>query len=211
MGMRDAANLAWRLARMLKGESSPELMTAYEVERRHQSHFYIDLAIQLGKVICITDPAEARRVHAELRAHPPPQTGFPRLGQPGTLTNHPLAGVVSFQRPVNFGDGRGTHLIDDLTDPHGWRLFAWCGEHPAPDLAALRSDRARSFAGRVGLEVVAITPAVDVTGEYGRFFGERAHGDAMLVRPDLYCAGISAGADELERMLEEIDAKMYWV
>lgn len=67
MGMRDVANLAWRLPLVLRGHASDKLLDDYSSERRPPCRFLIDLAVQLGKVICVETDEEAKVVHAQLR------------------------------------------------------------------------------------------------------------------------------------------------
>ncbi|MEV4675863.1 MULTISPECIES: bifunctional 3-(3-hydroxy-phenyl)propionate/3-hydroxycinnamic acid hydroxylase [Actinomadura] len=50
-GMRDAHNLGWKLARVLKGELGEGWLDTYEAERRPNAAFYTGLAVQLGRVI----------------------------------------------------------------------------------------------------------------------------------------------------------------
>ncbi len=58
-GLRDAANLAWKLDLVLNGTAPVELFDAYELERSENVRAVIDFSMALGKVICITDPDEA--------------------------------------------------------------------------------------------------------------------------------------------------------
>src|SRR4029079_8190404 len=43
-GIHDAHNLAWKLALVLKGVASPELLTTYEVERKPVGKFTVEQA-----------------------------------------------------------------------------------------------------------------------------------------------------------------------
>src|SRR5262249_48129312 len=58
-GLRDAANLAWKLDLVLGGRATPELLASYDEERRPSASAAIDFSIELGKVICVPDPADA--------------------------------------------------------------------------------------------------------------------------------------------------------
>ena len=58
-GIRDAANLAWKLDLVLTGRAARALLATYEEERRPSAVAAIDFSIELGKVICVPDPAEA--------------------------------------------------------------------------------------------------------------------------------------------------------
>jgi len=50
-GMRDAHNLGWKLARVLRGELGEEWLETYEAERRPNVDFFTQLAVGLGRVI----------------------------------------------------------------------------------------------------------------------------------------------------------------
>jgi 2-polyprenyl-6-methoxyphenol hydroxylase-like FAD-dependent oxidoreductase len=59
-GIRDAANLAWKLDLVLTGRAGAGLLATYEQERRPSAVAAVELSIELGKVICVPDPAEAK-------------------------------------------------------------------------------------------------------------------------------------------------------
>ncbi len=50
-GMRDAHDLGWKLARVLKSELPERWLDTYEAERRPNAAFYTGLAVELGRVI----------------------------------------------------------------------------------------------------------------------------------------------------------------
>ena len=58
-GLRDAANLAWKLDLVLAGRAADALLDTYEAERLPSAQAAIEFSIELGKVICVPDPAEA--------------------------------------------------------------------------------------------------------------------------------------------------------
>lgn len=58
-GMRDVANLGWKLALVLKGMASPGLLNSYEKDRRGHAWELIQTALDLGAQIQPTDPALA--------------------------------------------------------------------------------------------------------------------------------------------------------
>ena len=55
-GIRDAANLAWKLAAICKGQASDALLDSYETERRDHVAAMTKIAIQLGAAIMPTSP-----------------------------------------------------------------------------------------------------------------------------------------------------------
>ena len=50
-GMRDAGNLAWKLARVLRGQNDDSLLDTYQSERAPHVREYIELAVRLGGLI----------------------------------------------------------------------------------------------------------------------------------------------------------------
>jgi 3-(3-hydroxy-phenyl)propionate hydroxylase len=59
-GIRDAANLGWKLAAVVKGQADDALLDTYDVERRKHARAMIDLSTMVGRVISPTN----RRVAA---------------------------------------------------------------------------------------------------------------------------------------------------
>jgi len=59
-GMRDASNLAWKLDLALTGRAGNALLATYDEERRLSAVAAVEFSIELGKVICVPDPAEAK-------------------------------------------------------------------------------------------------------------------------------------------------------
>ena len=116
-GLRDAMNLAWKLDLVLGGKAAETLLDTYGPERTPHVRAFIDFSIELGQLICLTDPDAAaerdRRMMAALAegapAQPPPS---PRLGPGLLLDGDPAAGQMSIQAPVTATAGTG--LFDDV-------------------------------------------------------------------------------------------------
>lgn len=151
-GIRDAANLAWKLDLVLRGVASDELLTAYSTERSAHVRHAIHFSAELGKVICQTDPrAVVERDAALIATGPDPRVALPpvpppRLG-PGALQSGPdgeplrPAGQIAVQGRVRGADGR-TGLLDDVAGS-GFHILV-DGERvtadrptPSPEQAAL--------------------------------------------------------------------------
>ena len=58
-GLRDAANLAWKLDLVLRDLAPDAPLDAYGIERGSSRRTLIQLAIDMGKLICVADPDEA--------------------------------------------------------------------------------------------------------------------------------------------------------
>lgn len=104
-GIRDAANLAWKLSLVLGGEADETLLDSYQLEREPHVRDIIELAIGMGRVVCTLDPEAARQRDHEMSAQhratgmagivPPPQ---PPLGA-GVRMESPAAGEI-FPQPI---------------------------------------------------------------------------------------------------------------
>jgi 3-(3-hydroxy-phenyl)propionate hydroxylase len=54
-GIRDAANLGWKLAAVVTGRADDRLLDSYDIERRKHARAMIDLSTMVGRVISPTD------------------------------------------------------------------------------------------------------------------------------------------------------------
>jgi 3-(3-hydroxy-phenyl)propionate hydroxylase len=54
-GIRDAANLGWKLAAVVMGRADDRLLDTYDIERRKHARAMIDLSTMVGRVISPTD------------------------------------------------------------------------------------------------------------------------------------------------------------
>jgi len=58
-GLRDAANLAWKLDHTIRRGAPVTLLDTYEFERRTHVSQIVRAAVEYGRLICITDPVAA--------------------------------------------------------------------------------------------------------------------------------------------------------
>jgi 3-(3-hydroxy-phenyl)propionate hydroxylase len=54
-GIRDAANLAWKLERVVRGSSPDSLLDTYGLEREPHVRQFVEAAVNFGRLICTTD------------------------------------------------------------------------------------------------------------------------------------------------------------
>jgi 3-(3-hydroxy-phenyl)propionate hydroxylase len=178
-GIRDAANLWWKLARVIRGSAPDSLLDTYEPERRPHVRAFIELAVQLGDVIQATDPEVAaerdrRFLQGETRVFEYPR---PALG-PG-LHLGPLGGTL-FPQP-RLADGR---LLDEAIG-NGFAVIGRAALLDAADAAT--RERWRS-AGAAVLRDPGGGPAEWLD----------AHDTAAVVlRPDRYLLGAARDASGL--------------
>jgi len=139
-GLRDAANLAWKLDLVLGGGADDTLLGTYETERMPNAEAVIGFSMELGKVICVPDlDAAAARdeamragvVDGEVAEVPP----LPAIDD-GLISTTPAAGSLFVQRLVtDQRDGAAAappRRCDDVIGA-GWRLFV-ADDGPADEL-----------------------------------------------------------------------------
>lgn len=192
-GVRDAANLAWKLDLVLSGLAPPALLETYEQERRPGAVAAIDLSIELGKVICVPDPAEAAaRDEAMAAAVTGEVSEVP--GLPGITAGLVRAGDAAAGE--RFPQGRvDRRWFDDLHGA-GWRLVT--DDPAAADLDAELVGWLGSIGGAV-VPVDAGTP--DLTG----WLAERGVHWA-LQRPDFFVFGTAADLAGAAGLVEDLRA-----
>jgi 2-polyprenyl-6-methoxyphenol hydroxylase-like FAD-dependent oxidoreductase len=205
-GVRDAANVAWKLDLVLRGLASDELLDSIEAERQPQNEAIIRLAIELGKVLCQLDPQAAAQRDAMLRQldAPPPLELAPLaaglLHRPNGGGSDPLAGKLSVQGIVRRAGREGR--FDDVAG-RGLQLIVAGGD----PLAHLSSEH-RALIDTLDITVASLDPAApngvqDLDGRLTAWLAENeAH--AVLVRPDFYVFGGAASADDLPALLEDL-------
>ncbi|RAI40105.1 bifunctional 3-(3-hydroxy-phenyl)propionate/3-hydroxycinnamic acid hydroxylase, partial [Rhodoplanes roseus] len=81
-GLRDAHNLAWKLAAVVKGELGDALLATYQVERAPHAWALIRLATTMGRVMMPTSPLQGALVRSAFRLAglvPPVQAWFAQM------------------------------------------------------------------------------------------------------------------------------------
>ena len=112
-GIRDAANLAWRLDLILRGLATDELLDSYTPERRAQNAWIVNFSAEMGRVSCVLDAAAAAERDAALRAaEAPPPVGLPPLEGGLIAAGAPLAGARAVQGTVRVAGREGR--FDDI-------------------------------------------------------------------------------------------------
>ena len=137
-GVRDAANLAWKLAAVVRGEAAPSLLATYAQERKPHAWSLIEMAVRIGRFMQPKSVLAAMLSQGALRLcslYPPVrdyvlQLKFkprPRFGEGFFLRGERAealvpAGQLLPQPRVELPGGRQVPLDDVLG--HG---FAWLG------------------------------------------------------------------------------------
>jgi hypothetical protein len=157
--------------------------------------------MQLGKVICVADPAEAAARDAAMRAgvvdgEVAEVPELPGIAD-GLLHDSPGAGQLFVQGRVD--GGAGPRRFDDVVGA-GFRLVTRPG-------AADRLDPALAdWFGGIGGVVVTVGERgdlVDVDGRYDAWFAEHA-AVAALQRPDFHLFGTANGEAGPSRLVADL-------
>ncbi len=206
-GLRDAANLAWKLDLVLGGRAGDALLGSYESERAPHVRALIDFSVALGRVICVPDRDEAAKRDASMipaaRATglQSPMPG-PKLGPGCWLPESTEGGALFVQGRVARGGEIGR--FDDIVG----RGFALVSTHGDPALALTREQR--EFFSALGGVTAHVTPSGalrDVDGSYARWF--EAHAVAVaLQRPDFTVFATAKDAADAGNLVDALRASL---
>jgi 3-(3-hydroxy-phenyl)propionate hydroxylase len=188
-GIRDAANLGWKLAAVCKGQAPDTLLDSYQSERHPHVQAFIEGAIASGLVIQMREPGQLAARVRDMRANPkqyaPPD---PALG-PGLSAAH---GHGRLGRPV-VQPTIGGRLLDEHLGT-GFALVC------RPGVLAV-GDRTRLWDRHPALAVVEMAPGEEAWMEpYGAA--------ALLVRPDRYLHATAASATECHALIEALPLRL---
>jgi len=183
-GIRDATNLAWKLGRVVRGESPPSLLDTYESERRPHVLTYTALAAELANGIEALEAPEEEP--AVFRA----QTLRPLLGPGIRDGNDDLAGTLSAQPRTPEGQ-----LLDDLV---GYR-FALVATP-----AAVAEMHAQTAEVLTALNATTVEAASGGVADWLSGLGAAA----ALVRPDRYLFGTVTEPSGVDALVARLGAAL---
>jgi 3-(3-hydroxy-phenyl)propionate hydroxylase len=189
-GIRDAANLAWKLADVVSGHATDSLLDSYERERSPHVREYIERAVRLGGIINTKNTREAL---AELGRKGDETIKFssakPRLGPGLWAGDDSLAGRLAPQPLLRTGARLDAAI--------GYE-FALAATHA---FVQTLSANTRSAVQKARLRIID-DPAID------EWFGANDI-CAAIIRPDRYVLGTArteAHLAELLRLLQPLDS-----
>lgn len=209
-GVRDAANLGWKLAAVCNGQAHPALLDSYEVERRKSVEALTRLAVRLGRAIMPTDDRKARvrdRIMTSLWKFGP----WRNFMEAGRLTPDPMIDPSNLLPDDKRGDANakvvgkmivqpklatshGEVLLDDLLGPGFAALGVGCDPAAAlhaEDLAVL--DRLDAALVAVG----TLEGPQDAEDTLAAFVGGATC--VLIVRPDRFVAqAVAVAPDEAQ-------------
>ena len=170
-GLRDAANLAWKLRDVITGEAPDSLLDTYETERMEHVRAFIELAVELGGVIQTTDrngPVSATTNSSRTR----PCCGRLHRGWVRACTATRRRRPARARRSRAWPTARGSMIASAIVS-RCWRRAASsrrcrraCRDHGADgNLALVLADgEAADYLAGLGVEAVVIRPDRHILG-----------------------------------------------
>ena len=210
-GLRDAANLAWKLDWVLKGHAGEALLDSYGTERGPQVEAVTATVKRLGQIICERDPTRARERDEHLRAQQGHQVRM-QLRQSllpgvhhGLIDRDEAPMGTPFPQPVcRIGTAGHEQRMDDLLG-HGFVLML--RDAPSAEQVAQWTDALQRLQAQVACidttarAVAGVQALHEADGILARWFGQ--HGcSAALVRPDHIVYGVAQGAAQTTDLLQ---------
>jgi 3-(3-hydroxy-phenyl)propionate hydroxylase len=229
-GMRDAFNLAWKLALVVNGKAGEALLDSYQQERRDHAKAMIDLSVTAGNVLAppkrwhgaVRDGISwllnylppVKRYFLEMRFKPMPQYREGALLVEGEGKTSPV-GKMFIQPKVTLEDGQVT-LLDEVIGAN-FAIIAW-GCNPLWGLNDEQIARWRA----VGVRFIQVVPEVQIHCDQDNVPGVIRLGDTQnrlkswfaqhdtaiaVVRPDRFVATVAI-PQTLSKKLDALASKM---
>lgn len=211
-GLRDAENLAWKLAAVTAGNATDSILDTYETERSPHAKAITESSMAVASMVLATDPEQVQARNEMLRAGSMPQPQFPRLGQgivrpAGTGEADDSVGVEGRPGPqARVVAGNRVDLLDNHFDQQAsWRLVS---RHTIPHdlltahqelLDSLNMQFAHIHRGMTEDEAYLW----DIDADYDAWYRSKGV-KAYIERPDRYIFGAVTTMDELPALLDEL-------
>lgn len=232
-GLRDAFNLAWKLAWIVQGRLKPAMLASYHDERHAHAKAMIDLADLFGSVLSqrnrfvawmrdrfflsIKNLPKFRDYVLQMKFKPMPRFAKGVVLNSGQAAQDELVGRMFIQPNVELESGQ-TRRLDDVVGGR-FALLTWRCNPLASAPPALRERlqqlgcvhlvgiRSRSSQDELPPALVApqgATVVQDVENDLHLWFQSRGV-EWVLVRPDRFVASVGTAADALERLARFCD------
>jgi 3-(3-hydroxy-phenyl)propionate hydroxylase len=213
-GVRDVANLTWKLKSVLDGRARDALLDTYQQERTLHVRRLTTRLKELGAVICERDIDKARHRDAVLLAEqggevrtitrqeivPPLETGM--------LSSQPsAANGTLFPQPWILQSGKRVRM-DELCGT-GWRLVTNAAAMPAVTVPVETVQQLQLTVAYVATDDDSATSGTlrEAEGVLGQWF-RRHECVAAIVRPDHYVYGVAANINSLISQLSELNEEL---
>ena len=184
-GLRDVANLAWKLAFCVRGQASPSLLDTYQSERAPHARIWIQISNGIARAIEHVAAGGTPEIQGEQNPESRPPIG------PGVHGDAPPpAGLLSFQPFLADGS-----RLDDRVGP-SFSVIA------VPDVLEAVDATTRAAWDELGAVVLAAGDA-----GYAAWLADRGIG-AVVVRPDKYIYGVAGAAGDLDALTARLTASL---
>jgi 2-polyprenyl-6-methoxyphenol hydroxylase-like FAD-dependent oxidoreductase len=200
-GIRDAANLSWRLGMLVKAEGNESLLDDYVAERSAQVAQIVEETVGIGQMICMNDPTESALRDAAVKdlgalGIQDAYKHWPLRG--GTLRDDGIGGSLGLQSLV--GTPTKTALFDDIVPPPGFVLLGR-DRDPVDLLAPSR----RAVWDRLGGRSAHFGPGglEDVEGKYAFWF-KQLGASVVVIRPDFHMFGGVLDPQETDSLIHDL-------
>ncbi len=213
-GMRDAFNLAWKMALVVQGKATPDLLDSYQVERKDHAKAMIDLSVMAGHVLAPPKKWQGfvrdgiayalnyikpiKQYLLEMRFKPMPKYNDGALVQ--DLRKDSPVGKMFIQPQVQLENGQ-TALLDEVIG-NDFAVIAW-GVDPKWGINEVNMKVWQSL----GVKFIQVLPAVqlgnekrkihdgvitigDIGTEIRSWFGKTDQA-MVILRPDRFVAALA--------------------
>ncbi|QKQ70655.1 bifunctional 3-(3-hydroxy-phenyl)propionate/3-hydroxycinnamic acid hydroxylase [Acinetobacter sp. 10FS3-1] len=229
-GMRDAFNLAWKMALVIQGKAGPALLDSYQIERKDHAKAMIDLSVMAGHVLAPPKKWQGfvrdgiayalnyikpiKQYLLEMRFKPMPKYHDGAL-IPHNSKNSPV-GKMFIQPQVRVGSGE-TVLLDEVIG-NDFAIIAW-GVDPKWGLSAENLQKWQ----KLGVKFIQVLPAIQMDnpqrqhykhvitiGDMGTdiraWFGQTSE-SVVILRPDRFVAALAI-PQTLNRISQQLFSKL---
>lgn len=188
-GLRDAANLAWKLDLVISGRADSSLLDTYQLEREAQVRSVIGAAVNAGRYICELDPAKAAERDLRIRA----EAGMRSASELIAPIASDIIGIGGGERFINPELANG-QLLDAVTG-RGWVLLE-TAHHELP-------KESEALLAHLGATRILLHDVVESEGLLAKWFTDR-NLTAALIRPDFYVGQVAASPAQLAGALQDL-------
>lgn len=233
-GMRDAFNLAWKLAYVIKGYASDALLDSYQMERKAHAQAMVDLSVTAGHVLAppkkwqgmlrdgisyvLNYIPPVKNYFLEMRFKPMPKYEQGVVVHQDDVKNSPAGKMFIQPNIIDQKDGKSKRLDDVI----GNRFAVLCWEtDPRSKMSEITLAKWRAL-GACFVQVVAphrlsvLAPSQDddfmIIGDESlairNWLGQGHHLATVFLRPDRFVAAVSV-AQHTEQTSQMVFAKLY--
>lgn len=221
-GIRDAANLCWKLDLIKRGLASEALLDTYQEERSPHVRTIIQRAVLTGGIIQTTDPEVAKQrderfSKASGSAGGDDEDGPFNMSMPGLTGGVRQAGSDRVGKPFPQGPSRSEDGREELLDEFIGVTFAIVTDAAtAKMLSQQMTPEVTEVIDSLDIALIALDttvpgvpqPFTGVADETCVALNWLGDGNIAVVRPDRYAYGIATDADSLSEMLLGLEARL---